>query len=169
MIDLNKIEFIGGKYGLPYINRDRLHYSFVGIKRNETTGKLQFWLPLGFDNFDNTDFELVKKFFFSMYKAYKQYISRRKYQLSQEEIDNQRDGIHEQEDGFTFRIEDRDEVVSYSKLNAIDKIMEGYDELKISSLAKKMITSSEIDYSKIYKYLHKAIYLEEDVAFRAQL
>lgn len=165
MFDLNNLEFIGGRHGFQYVNRDRLHYSFVGIKRDETTGKLQFWLPLGFDDFNNHDFELVKSFFFRMYKTFKLYLFRKKYGLDEYELDNQRDGLYEREGGFAFRIEDREEVILYAKLNSLDKILEGYDELKISSLAKKLLVTSDLDYSKIYRYLHKAVYLDDDIAF----
>ncbi len=165
MFDINTLEFIGGRHGVPYLNRDRQHYSFVGIKRNKESGNLQFWLPLGFDNFDNRDFELVKTFFFRMYKTFKLYLKRRKYPFTDEELDNQRDGLHEQSTGFTFSIEDQDDVVLYAKLNALDKILEGYDELKISSLAKKLLTAKDFDYNDIYKYLHQAVYLEDDIAF----
>lgn len=164
MIDLSQIKFIGGKKGLKDINRDRLHYSFVGIKRDEATNDLQFWLPLGFQQFDNDDFDTVKKFFFSMYRTFKTYAKRKRETLA-ESLDNQRDGIYEKNGGFAYKTENNEEVVLYSKLNALDEILEGYDELKISALTSKNIRTNQLDYSKIHNYLHKAIYLENDVAF----
>lgn len=171
MIDFNRIKFVGGKF--KDIERDRKSFSFVGIKRNSETQELEFWLPLGFQNFDNTDFDLVKKFFFSMYRTFKNYIARKfakideleKKRIENEYFKNNRDGLYEKSGGFAFKIDEQDEVVLYSKLNALDKILEGYDELKISSLSKKNVNTTEIDYSQIHNYLHQAIYLEDDVAF----
>jgi hypothetical protein len=105
MFDLSNIDIIKTDQQRGYSG-----YSFVGIQRNQQTDRLEFWLPVGFDNFDHTNFNLVKNF-------------------------------------------------------SLDKIIEGYDELRISSLEKKQMRSSKIDYSKIYRYMHQAIYLDEDVIY----
>jgi hypothetical protein len=165
MIDLNEIKFIGGINGVKDVERDRIHYSFVGLKRDPATQDLQFWLPIGFQKFDNTDFDVVKGFFFSMYRTFKNYINNKSEDLESDDIDNQRDGVYEQNGGFAFKTENNEEVVLYSKLNALDKILEGYDELKIAAISQKNIRTDQIDYSKIHNYLHKAIYLEDNVAF----
>ena len=44
--------------------RDKQHYSFVGIERNKENGNLEFWLPLGFEDFPEDDFISLKNFFF---------------------------------------------------------------------------------------------------------
>lgn len=165
MFDLNEMDFIGGKHGRADVNRDLIHYSFVGIKRDQESGRLQFWLPLGFHDFDNTDYDLVKRFFFRMYRTFKKFISKYKDQFEAADKDNQRDGLIEDEGGFTFTNENREEAIFYTKLNALDSILEGYDELKIASLIQKQKSVSEIDYSKLHRHLHQAIFLEEDVAY----
>lgn len=172
MFDLKNIDFIKTDQ-----ERGRNSYSFVGLKRNEHSERLEFWLPLGFDTFDteeeynvygikvNNGFDKVKNFFFKMYRTFQTYRVRKQNQLTEEEKTKDRDGVFEFENGFSFVNENKEQVIFYGKLNALDKILEGFDELRISSLEKKYIRSHEIDYSKIHKYLHQAIYLDDDVIY----
>jgi len=162
MFDLSKIDFkrTDEEHG-------RRHYSFVGIQRSQSSSdRLEFWLPLGFDDFNpNHDYETTKAFFFKMYRTFKVYLSRKVEGLKEEERKTDRDGIYEFENGFSFVNQNQEQTVFYGKLNAIDKILEGYDELKISSLEKKQVRTTDIDYSKIHRYLHQATYLENDVIY----
>lgn len=166
MFDLTKIKFI--KTDGDRKNLNGKNYSFVGLKKSEMEGfESEFWLPLGFDNFETeitnpTSFDRVKNFFFKMYRTFQTYRKRKLNQLTEEEKTKDRDGVFEFENGFSFVNENNEEVVFYGKLNALDKILEGYDELRISSLEKKQVRSQEIDYSKIHKYMHQAIYLDDD-------
>jgi hypothetical protein len=147
--------------------RDKQHYSFVGIERNKENGNLEFWLPLGFENFPENDFLELKNFFFKMYRTLSIYIKKKEYKKLEEgkERDTFRDGFYEGKGGFGLENQDKDEIVLYSKINALNQVIEGYDELKISSLEKKRKRTDEIDYSKIHKYMHKAIYLDNDVVY----
>jgi hypothetical protein len=140
-------------------------YSFVGLQRNQQTDRIEFWLPLGFDDFDDKDFNLVKGFFFKMYRTFKIYLQNLQKKQNDLEKEYIRDGIIEAENGFSFINQNNEQVIFYGKLNSLDKILEGYDELRISSLGKKQMISHEIDYSKIYRYMHQAIYLDEDVIY----
>ena len=160
MFELSNIDFIKTDQDRAYSS-----YSFVGLQRNKETDRLEFWLPLGFDDFDHTDFNLVKGFFFKMYRTFKTYLQRKQNNKSSKNITIDRDGIVENENGFSFINENNEQVIFYGKLNSLDKILEGYDELRILSLEKKHIRSPEIDYSKIYRYMHQAIYLDEDVIY----
>jgi len=172
MFDLKNIDFIKTDE-----QRGRKSYSFVGLKRKEHSERLEFWLPLGFDNFETEEeynaygikiksgFERVKNFFFKMYRTFQTYRERKLNQLTEEEKTKDRDGVFEFENGFSFVNENNEQVVFYGKLNALDKILEGYDELRISSLEKKQVRSHEIDYSKIHRYMHQAIYLDDDVIY----
>lgn len=162
MFDLGNIDFIKTDQ-----QRGRKSYSFVGLKRKENSERLEFWLPLGFDTFETdmnnpASFDRVKKFFFKMYRTFQTYRERKLNQLSEEERTKDRDGVFEFENGFSFVNGNNEQVIFYGKLNALDKILEGYDELRISSLEKKQIRSHEIDYSKIHRYMHQAIYLNDD-------
>lgn len=165
MFDLKNIDFIKTDE-----QRGRKSYSFVGLKRKEDSERLEFWLPLGFDNFETditnpTSFDRVKNFFFKMYRTFQTYRERKLNQLTEEEKTKDRDGVFEFENGFSFVNENNEQVVFYGKLNALDKILEGYDELRISSLEKKQVRSHEIDYSKIHRYMHQAIFLDDDVIY----
>jgi hypothetical protein len=64
---------------------------------------------------------------------------------------------------FSFKNKNNDEVHFYRKLEALDRILEGYDALKMTVLEKQEARSEQIDYSKLYKYIHQAVYLEDDV------
>lgn len=160
MFDISNIDIIKTDQ-----ERDYSSYSFVGLQRNKQTDRLEFWLPLGFDDFDRTDFNLVKGFFFKMYRTFKTYLQRKQNYMQSKDITIDRDGIIENENGFSFINENNEQVVFYGKLNSLDKILEGYDELRISSLEKRQRRSPEIDYSKIHRYMHQAIYLDEDVIY----
>ncbi|WP_254174283.1 hypothetical protein [Planktothrix pseudagardhii] len=159
MFDLSKINIIKTD------QQRNSSYAFVGLQRNKETDRLEFWLPLGFDDFDHTDFNLVKGFFFKMYRTFKTYLQRKQNYMQRKNITINRDGIIENENGFSFINENNEQVVFYGKLNSLDKILEGYDELRISSLEKKQMRSQEIDYSKIHRYMHQAIYLDHDVIY----
>ncbi len=161
MFDLKNIKFVKNddEYG-------RRNYSFVGIQRSrDNKEQLEFWLPLGFKEFNHEDFDEVKSFFFKMYKTFRVYLKKKESQLKIEAITSDRDGIIEKEGGFSFTKENKAESLFYGKLNSLEKIMEGYDELRISALEKKSKKSNEIDYSKLHRYLHQAIYLEDDVVY----
>jgi hypothetical protein len=158
MFDLSKIDIIKTD------QQRNSSYAFVGLQRNKDN-RLEFWLPLGFDDFDHTDFNLVKGFFFKMYRTFKTYLQIKQNYMQSKDITIDRDGIVENENGFSFINENNEQVVFYGKLNSLDKILEGYDELRISSLEKKQMRSSEIDYSKIHRYMHQAIYLDADVIY----
>ena len=164
MFDLKNIDFI--KNDELRKGRNGNNYSFVGLKKsdNPESERLEFWLPLGFDTFDET-FEKSKNFFFKMYRTFQIYRERKLNQLTEEERTTDRDGVFEFENGFSFVNENNEQVIFYGKLNALDKILDGFDELRISSLEKKQVRSTEIDYSKIHKYMHQAIYLDEDVIY----
>jgi len=159
MFDLKNIDFIktDQQHGLK-------SYSFVGLKRKENSERLEFWMPLGFDSFDET-FEKSKNFFFKMYRTFQVYRERKLSQLKEEYLTTDRDGVFEFKNGFSFINENKENSVFYGKLLALDKILKGYDELRISSLEKKLVRSRDIDYSKIHRYLHQAIYLDDDVIY----
>lgn len=160
MFDLSKIDFIKSDK-----EHGRKNYSFVGLQRSTATGKLEFWLPLGFDNFDSSNFDNVKGFFFKMYRTFKAYVSQRTSDSLQEQMTATRDGFIEADSGFDFVNQNNSETVFYGKLNALDKIIEGYDDLRIASLDKKDLKDNIIDYSRIHRYMHKAIYLDNDVIY----
>ncbi|AEE49797.1 hypothetical protein [Haliscomenobacter hydrossis] len=161
MFDLSKIRFIKNDD-----DHGRRNYSFVGIQRSrQNEDQLEFWLPLGFKDFDETNFEQVKGFFFKMYRTFKTYLQKKQASLNDEDITIDRDGIIEKESGFSFINENKEQSVFYGKLNSLEKILEGYDELRISSLEKKLVRSHELDYSKLHRYLHQAIYLDDDVIY----
>jgi len=161
MFDLTNIKFIKNDD-----EHGRRNYSFVGIQRSrQDEGQLEFWLPLGFKDFDENDFEQVKGFFFKMYRTFKTYLQKKQEELNEEDVTIDRDGIIEKENGFSFINENKEQSVFYGKLNSIEKIIEGYDELRISALEKKQVRSHEIDYSKLHRYLHQAIYLDDDVIY----
>jgi hypothetical protein len=66
---------------------------------------------------------------------------------------------------FSFKNKDNEEVRFYQKLDALDNILDGYDVLKIAVLERQEMRSERIDYSKLYKYLHQAVYLDDDVLY----
>ncbi len=135
---------------------DRL-YSFVGIRRSNTDSGLEFCLPKGFDKFPTGNFSLVKKTFFKTYKTYRKLYDTKR-NLAEE---GQYDGFEETENGYKLVGKDTD-IITYSKLTVFDSILDAYNEMLILTLKNKLSKSSNIDYSKLHKYLDKAIYPEPE-------
>lgn len=133
---------------------------FVGIRKNPNDGSLEFCLPKGFEEFPSGDFNEVKKLFFRTYKTYRKYFEAKKHLSNNHSLD----GFSEFDRGYKLEIKDEDSV-TYSKLNVFDSILDAYNELQILTLQNKLAKSSEIDYSRIDKYLHRGIYLEDDTVF----
>ncbi|MGD1805199.1 hypothetical protein ACP6PL_07120 [Dapis sp. BLCC M126] len=142
-------------------------YSFVGIEKKR--GKLIFHLPKGFTqddpNIDRFDFKC--ELFFKLYKLLKiiQKVYQEKGYLQKNIKVNDRDGVLQQEVGKKVVVNDNQESIFYSKLDALDNILDIYDELKILALVSRLSKSETIDYSKIYRYLHKAIFLNNGAIF----
>lgn len=160
MFDLSKINFIRTDK-----EHGRYNYSFVGLQKNTLDGSLEFWLPLGFDDFDITQFDTVKSFFFKMYRTFKIYVNSKSEVEIAPSLTSDRDGFIESERGFDFVKNNDSGPVFYGKLNALDKIIEGYDDMRIAALDKKEQKHNIIDYSRIHLYMHKAVYLEDDVIY----
>lgn len=134
--------------------------NFVGIKRNNKTGQLEFCLPKGFENFPSSDFNSIKKLFFRTYRTYRKFFDE-KNSLSQNES---YDGFSETANGY--RLVGKDETIAtYSKLNVFDSILDAYNDLLINSLQKRLSKSSNINYARIDQYLHRGIYLDDDTVY----
>lgn len=134
--------------------------TFVGIKKKKDTGKFEFQLPKGFSNFPTNNYSNVKSLFFKTYRTYRKFFEEKK-KLSEE---NQLDGFSELENGYSIESKDG-QTVSYSKLNMLDSILDAYNELLILTIKNKLSRTNDIDYSKIHRYLHKAIFVDEETVF----
>ncbi|NET41322.1 hypothetical protein [Okeania sp. SIO2B3] len=142
-------------------------YSFVGIEKKG--GKLIFHLPKGFtqDDPNINKFDFKCELFFKLYKVLKivQNIYQEKGYLQKNIKINDRDGVLKQEAGKEVIINNNQESIFYSKLDALDNILDVYDELKILALVSRLSKSETIDYSKIHRYLHKSTFLNNGAIF----
>lgn len=132
--------------------------SFVGIRRNES-GEVEFRLPHGFDDFPENDFEATKNLFFKMYRTFKKF-----------ERDNWRpnildarsagkDQVQKEKDGYRFKNKEDNEVVLYSKIALIENLLAVYRDLALDQMERRIGADEKVDYSKIDRYLDRAIYL----------
>ncbi len=136
--------------------------TFVGIKRNTVSKSLEFFLPIGFEEFPE-DFEEAKKLFGLTYKTLRKFLNSRKKAFRNQEFDGT---IEEDKKGVSLtNLYDTDTSLQYSKLVYFDSILDAYDELTINSLQQKINKTNQIDYSQIHKYLHKAVYLNSHVIY----
>lgn len=159
MFDLQELKIRTNYIGEAATIEERKQ-NFVGIKRNPRNNSLEFCLPKGFENFPKENFDSLKKMFFRTYKTYRKFFEEKK-QLS----DNKSfDGFSEFDGGYKLISKD-DNIATYSKLNVFDSILDAYNELQILTLQNKLSRSSDINYSRIEKYLHRGIYLEDDTVF----
>ncbi len=146
------------------VKKEEIEFSFVGIKYNPIHKQYELFLPHGFKNFPENDFEVKKNFFFKMYKVFKKFVAEHSESINNYKIKD-RDGVIKGQEGFEIKLGNNKSTVLYSKLTLLDSILHNYDELKIYSFLNKNVTSQNIDYSKLDKYLHKAVFLENHVPF----
>ncbi|TAF51192.1 MAG: LlaJI family restriction endonuclease [Oscillatoriales cyanobacterium] len=143
---------------------------FVGIRKSQSGNGFDFCLPHGFQDFPENDYESTKKLFFRMYRMFRRFeednlqtgrviLSDRRYQKDQDQASVSSGGVE-----YSVSM-DNDTPILYSKLASIQNLFEAYSELALISLSSKMRKVSCIDYSKIHRYLDKAVYLDGDVAY----
>lgn len=159
MFDLQELKIRTSFIGEISTEEERKQ-NFVGIKRNSHNNDLELCLPKGFDDFPKGNYEAIKKIFFRTYKTYRKFFEEMKYQADNKSFD----GFSEFEGGYTLVGKDEN-VATYSKLTVFDSILDSYNELQILTLQNKLSKSNDINYSRIEKYLHRGIYLEDDTVF----
>ena len=138
--------------------------SFVGIRRNAINDELEFRLPRGFEHFPSNDFDATKKLFFRMYRTFKKFEHDRRI-LELDERALGKDNVERQENSYRFRDKEDNDVVLYSKIALIENLLETYHDLALDVIERRIGQDEKVDYSKIDCYLHKAIYLPNDVIY----
>ncbi|WP_353930930.1 hypothetical protein WJM97_22170 [Okeanomitos corallinicola TIOX110] len=152
---------------------------FVGIKADDNGG-YAFYLPKGFDDFiakyqnatgtdDSSKFNKVRDFFFLMYRTFRKFDrdNENNSRVTRKDAKNKKnqDQPTLSTGGITLEYQEESECILYSKLSMIERVLETYDDLAINSIEKKVRRSEEIDHSKIYKYLDRAIYLDNGAIY----
>jgi hypothetical protein len=138
--------------------------SFVGIRRNPQNNKLEFRLPKGFDNFPEKDFNATKDLFFKMYRTFKKF-EKDKTRPPIDERPARKDNIEKMGNAYRFMDKDDNPVVLYSKISVIENLLEAHKDLALNVIERRVGRDEKIDYAKIDQYLHKAIYLPNDVIY----
>ena len=141
-------------------NRGNNLYSFIGIQKNIDNDGYEFWMPHGFDDFNDVTFNSIKKFFFAFYKTLKTYET-----VSEDHKKKERDGIIKSDTEGKRDVVNEANPIYFSKITMIDSIIDIYDELKIYSIINQKINTEKIDYTKIPDYLHKAVYMEDNFIY----
>jgi hypothetical protein len=151
---------------------------FVGIKA-EPEG-YTFYLPKGFDDFiakyqnetnsdDISKFNKVRDFFFLMYRTFRKFDrdNENNSRVTRKDAKNKKnqDQPTLSTGGISLEYEEESDCILYSKLSMIERVLEAYDDLAINAIEKKIRRSEEIDHSKIYKYLDRAIYLDNGAIY----
>lgn len=140
--------------------------SFVGIRRTENM-EYEFRLPRGFDDFPENDFNATKQLFFRMYRTFKKFEQDRRDDgsLLLDDKSLGKDNIETGGNAYRFKDKEDSEVLLYSKISVIENLLETYKDLAIDVIERRIGLNEKIDYSKIDKYIHKAIYLLNDVIY----
>ncbi len=151
---------------LKVIKESDYNDSFIGIRKSRTEDSLEFCLPFGFENFPKDDYNEVRNLFFKMYRTFRKFAnSASQSQKKQKKHRDDQDQINLSSSGKIIQNADGDECVIYSKIKMIEQVLDAYDEFAINSIQQKARRSEEIDYSQIYKYLDRAIYLRNNVIY----
>lgn len=156
MFDFSGLKIIKGSYD-----------SFVGIRKSSSSEAFEFCLPNGFEDFPEGDFDEIRNLFFRMYRTFSKFeqdnISTNRFNRNTPEFQRDQDQTTLSPGGVSMQTGEGEVCVLYSKLKMIERILEAYDDLTINSIQKKNRRSEDIDYSQIYKYLDRSVYLENDV------
>lgn len=137
--------------------------SFVGIRRTEHN-TLEFRLPKGFENFPENDFNATKQLFFKMYRTFKKF-ENDKTRLPIDEKPAGKDNVETMGNAYRFKDKEDNEVLLYSKISVIENLLEAYRDLALDVIERRYGLDEKIDYAKINQYLHKAVYLPNDVIY----
>ena len=149
-------------------NTNDLYNSFVGIRKSTETEKMTFYLPKGFEGFEDS-YNNVKNLFFSMYKTFKRFeidnISKFDKMLDKE--GKNKDNTQSRDfRGYRFSDEEDDnEVLFYSKIDIIDDFFKVNKELDVDSIVQRFGYTENIDYSNIELLLKDGVFLENDTIF----
>ena len=160
MFDFNKIKIVKGEelegYG-----------SFVGIRR-DLGGNLAFSLPKGFDDFEET-YNNVKELFFRMYRTFKKFrhiYTNKLDNISHKKPQSKDNLIINNDRSYRFiNKENNEEVILYSKIDAIDSIIDLCKELEIATLVREIGLTEDVDYSRIDYLIDKGIYQKNNAIF----
>ncbi len=136
---------------------------FVGIRRSASKDGMEFCLPRGFADFPENDFNATKDLFFRMYRTFKKFERDHSDEIKIDENKKRKDNIETKRNGYRFLDSEDCEVVLYSKISVIENLLEAYEDLSLDVIERKVGREERIDYSKIDKYLDKAIYQEENI------
>jgi hypothetical protein len=136
---------------------------FVGIRRSKSGDGMEFRLPRGFADFPENDFNKTKKLFFRMYRTFKKFEQDHSNGININENKKRKDNIETGSNGYSFLDSEDCDVVLYSKISVIENLLEAYEDLSLDVIERQVGIDEEIDYSKIDRYLDKAIYQEENV------
>lgn len=168
MFNLHELKIIKGA------EREANKFSFVGMLR-ESDGKTLFYLPQGFEEFPDNDYNEIKQFFFRMYRSLRKFVADKRIQdLKYNDAKNQKGGLGNRDDliikegGKVFEYhppEESEPILIYSKISLLEGILDGYDELKIIALEKRHRQTTEIDYSKLHRYLEYATFLPDHTIY----
>jgi hypothetical protein len=143
--------------------------SFVGIRKSSSEDVYEFYLPNGFDDFPEGDFNEVRNFFFGMYRTFRKFerdnTNTTRFQHNKPEFQQDQDQTTLSAGGISMQTEDGEPCVLYSKIKMIERVLEAYNDLTINSIQKKVRRTEDIDYSQIHKYLDRAIYLDNHVIY----
>lgn len=137
--------------------------SFVGIARN-INNDLVFRLPKGFKDFPDSDFYATKNLFFRMYRTFKKFETDSQ-NLQRDTKPTGKDNIESKDNAYRFKDKDDNEVLLYSKISVIENLLEAYQELSLDIIERRIGPDERIDLSKIDRYLHKAIYMPNDIIY----
>ena len=135
---------------------------FVGIRKRGDV--VEFCLPQGFQDYPIQVRQERRDLFFQLYQTLRIFqdgIAGRRWESNSTEDT----GLHSK-GGATFTTKDgEEEVTLYAKIPALEAVLDGYDSLRIFRLAARPQRTQDVDYSKLHRYLDRAVYMEDHTAY----
>ncbi len=145
-------------------------YSFVGIEKKGS--RLIFHIPKGFSDADISSlnsFDSKRDLFFRFYRMlniFKQTcLEKKHFETGIANKADDRDGVLQDNTGLEISSDENSQNIFYSKIDALGSILDIYDELKILAFINRIGKSDRLDYSKLHRFLNKAIFLDNGAIY----
>jgi hypothetical protein len=136
------------------------NFSFVGLRLSPVDAAPEFWLPQGFQAFPKDNFAQTVGLFFDLFRVFRSFVTTRG--LREDQRADKRDPLSLGDDGLNFALSADTPLLTFAKLNLLDAILESFDEMVISAIVSKQASRPPESHEEVSKYLHKAIYLDDD-------
>jgi hypothetical protein len=142
-------------------------------ENGNSTHEFTFHLPKNFHGYGvkdgKLDYNLIRDLFFKLYRGFARFerdnFETSRFRKNKPEYQQTQDQTIQSPGGISGYSDKSGDCLLYSKLKNIERIFKAYSDLSIHNLEQKTCRHDNVDYSQLYRYLDKGIFLENDVVY----